>query len=145
MGTKFRILQQLKIMFWHIPRRIACKHTAQRKSCAIGDHNLRMGRTQCFLWREAQTLCKNIHQCWVKGQRTTLKNNRFLDIQTLSQTADGLLGNSVERRQCQILAGNTLIQQGLDICLGINTTAAGNIINAAALRGQFIEFFYRYL
>ena len=104
-----------------------------------------MGRAQRFFRCQAKPFSKNIDQCRIEGQRTAFKNNWLLDVQTLSKAADGLLGNGVEGGQRQVLTGNTLIQQWLDICLGINTTAAGNIINAAALGSQFVEFFHRHL
>ena len=104
-----------------------------------------MGRAQRFFRCQAKPFSKNIDQCRIEGQRTAFKNDGFLDIQSLCQTADGLFGNGVEGGQCQILTGNTLIQQWLDICLGINAASAGDIINAAALGSQFVEFFHRHL
>ena len=83
-----------------------------------------MGRAQRFFRCQAKPFSKNIDQCRIEGQRTAFKNNRLLDVQTLSKTADGLLGHRMERGQGQIVTGNTLIQQWLDICLGINTGMA---------------------
>ena len=95
-----------------------------------------MGRAQRFFRCQAKPFSKNIDQCRIEGQRTAFKNNRLLDVQTLSKTADGLFGNGVEGGQRQILTGNTLIQQWLDICLGINAASAGNIINAVWVAGS---------
>ena len=94
---------------------------------------------------EAQPLPEHADQRLIECKRTALKNHGSGDIQTLCQTANGLLCNSVQGGKGQILLGYALIQQGLDVCFGIDTAAAGNVINALALSSQRVEFLYRYV
>ena len=79
---------------------------------------------------QLKALGKNGNQARVEGEGPAFEYNRSLDFQALSQAADGLLGDGVEGGQGQILLGHPLVQQGLDVGLGVHAAPAGHVVDA---------------
>ena len=111
----------------------------QRQGGPVGHHQLRVLGDQDVLIRQAQPLGKHLDQGGVEGEGPALEGHGLFDLQSLGQTADGLLGDGVEGGQGQILLGHALVQQGLDVGLGVHTAPAGHVVDAVPPGGQGVE------
>ena len=118
------------------------KQAVQRKRRSIGYDGFRMLRHQNLLFREVQTLGKHLDQRRIKGHRAALKKHGAADVQSLCQAADGLLRNGMERGERQVFFGNALIQKGLDIRLGVNSAAAGDVIDRFSLSRRPVQLLH---
>ena len=103
-----------------------------------------MLRTDNLLFPQPQPLGKHLYQCGVKGQGTALKNNGSRQLQSLGQSADGLLGNGMEGRQGNVRPFRTLNQKRLNIRLGKHAAPAGDAVNSLSLRSQLFKFISRH-
>ena len=124
-------------------RRSFRKKFLQGQSRPVSYHDLRMLRNQHFFFRKFQTLGKHPDQLRIEGHRTALEKHRAFDIQALGQTAYGLLRDRMERRQRQVRLGHSLVQQRLNIRLGIYAAASGDIIYRFSLLRRMVQLFYR--
>ena len=105
----------------------------------VGHHQLRTLRDQDLLRLQGQALGKHLDQGGIEGEGPALEGHRLLDLQALGQTADGLLGDGVEGGQGQILLGHPLIQQGLDVGLGVHAAPAGHVVDAVSPGRQTVK------
>ena len=68
-----------------------------------------------------------------------------MDVEALRQAADRLLCDGMKRRQCQVLLRNSLVEQGLDVGLRVNATAARYLVDRLPARGELVELLDRHL
>ena len=111
----------------------------QGQGRAVGHHQLRALRDQNVLGGELQPLGEHPDQGGVEGEGAALKGHRLFDLQALGQAADGLLGDGVEGGEGQILLGHPLVQQGLDVGLGVHAAPAGHVVDAVPLGRQGVK------
>ena len=124
---------------------LAVEHGVGGHRRAAGHHKLRAGRDEHFLLLQLQPLGKYLHQHGIEGERAAFKHHRPGDLQPLGQSADGLLGNGVEGGEGQIRLGHPLVQQRLDVGLGVDAAPARDVVDAGALCGQLVEVLHRHL
>ena len=120
-----------------------CEQAVQRKRRSIGHDGFRMLRHQNLIFQEVQTLGKHPDQRRIEGHRAAFKQHGTADVQSLCQAADGLLRNGMEGGECQVFFGNALVQKGLDVRLGINAAAAGDVIDRFALCRRPVQILHR--
>ena len=106
---------------------------------------IRMRRTNDFIFRQLQTLTKYTHQRRIEGQRASFKNYRRRDVQTLRQTADGLLGNRMKRRQRNIFPCTARIEHRLNICFGEHAASSADAVHGFSLTGKRLKALCRCL
>ena len=104
-----------------------------------------MRRDEDLLFRQAQPLGKNPHQSGVEGEGTALKDHGAGDLQALGQAADGLLGDGVEGGEGQVGLGHPLVEEGLDVGLGVDAAPAGDVVDAGAPLRQGVKLLNRHL
>ena len=104
-----------------------------------------MRRTNDFIFRQLQALTKYTHQCRIEGQRASFKNYRRRDVQTLRQTADGLLGNRMKRRQRNIFPCTARIEHRLNICFGEHAASSADAVHGFSLTGKRLKALCRCL
>ena len=88
---------------------------------------------------EAQALLENAHEHGVERARAALEDDWRLELTALCQAADGLLGDGMEARKCQVFLGHAAIEQGLDVGLGVHAAAARDVVDAGAALGERVE------
>ena len=118
------------------------KQAVQRERCSVGHDGFRMLRHKDLFLGQIQALGKDADQHRVKGHRAALKKHGAADVQSLCQAADGLLRNGMERGERQVFFGNALIQKGLDIRLGVNSAAAGDVIDRFSLSRRPVQLLH---
>ena len=90
--------------------------------------------------RKLQTLGEHLDEPRVEGQRTALEHHRRIDVQALSQAADGLLRHGMKGRKRDVGLGNTLVEQGLDVGFRVNAATTRNVVGGATLTGKLVVF-----
>ena len=108
-------------------------------------HELRLFRDQNVLVFEFQFFTESLDQSRMEAQRTALKNDGRRHGESLGKAADGLLGNGMQSRQGDVFLAHALIQQRLDIGLGIDAAAPGYVIELCAALRQSLVFLGLYL
>ena len=103
---------------------------------AQGDHELGLVWQQDVLVPEVELLAEGLHQGRMEAERAALEDDGRRHGQALGQTADGLLGDGVQGRQGDVLLADALVEQGLDIRLGIDAAAAGDVVDLRPLLRQ---------
>ena len=88
---------------------------------------------------EAQALLEDAHEHGVERARAALEDDRGLELAALCQAADGLLGDGMEARKCQVFPGHTAVEQGLDVGLGVYAAAPRDVVDAGAALGERVE------
>ena len=111
----------------------------QRQRRSEGDDRLGMLGHDGLLVGEAQALLEDAHEHGVERARAALEDDRGLELTALRQAADGLLGDGMEARKCQVFLGHTAVEQGLDVGLGVYAAATGNVVDAGAALGERVE------
>ena len=97
----------------------------------VGDDDVPAAKVQAF--RE------DADKARVEGKGAAFEHHRGLNLKTLRQATDGLLGDGMERRQGDISLGYALVEQGLDVGFRVYAAAAGNVVHRLALLGQVAE------
>ena len=115
------------------------------KGGAAGHDGIRILGADHVLFLQIQPLHEDPHQRGVIGQGTALKDDGGLDLQALGKTADGLLDDGMEGGEGDVLPPATLVQNGLDICLGKDAAAAGDAVDRGACRRQGFKVLRRHL
>ena len=121
------------------------KHALQGDGRPAGHHQLGPPGDDHILSGQLQSLCKHLYKGGIEGEGASLKSHRLSDLQSLGQPAYGLLGNGVKRRQGQIRPGHALVQKGLDVCLCVDATSAGDIVCKSSLFRKGVQFLHRHL
>ena len=88
---------------------------------------------------QVQALAEHAHQRGVEGERAALEDHRGDDVEALCEAAERLLGDGVERRKRQIRLGGALVEQGLDVGLGVHAAAPRDLVDGGPARGEFVE------
>ena len=108
-------------------------------------HEFGLFRDQNILVLEFQFFTESLDQSRMEAQRTALKNDGRRHGETLCKAADGLLGNGMQSRQGDVFLAYALIQQRLDIGLGIDAAAPGDVIELCAAFRQRLVILGLYL
>ena len=116
-----------------------------RNGSAPGHDGLRVLRPDDILFPQVQPLREHPHQRGVEGQGAALENDGGRQLQPLGQTADGLLGDGVERGQGDVGPLRPLDQQGLDVRLGEHAAPTGDAVDGLPLGGQLLELVRRHV
>ena len=119
------------------------EQSSQRQRRPVGNHILGMIRYDHIPVGKAQPFPEDADKDRIKGKGAALEGHGLSDLQTLGQTSDGLLGDGVEGGQRQVLPGNSLVQEGLNIRLGEHAASSGDIIDRLALLRSPVEILYR--
>ena len=106
---------------------------------APGHDGLRMLRADDVRLPEPQPLRENADEGGVEGQGAALEDDGRRQLQALGQSADGLLGHRVEGGQGDVRPVRPLDQQGLDVRLGEDAAASGDVVDVGAPCRQGLE------
>ena len=110
------------------PKRRAARHD---RLGMLGDDDL--------VGVEPQALGEHAHEGAVERERAALEHHGRIDIQALGETADRLLDQGVERRQGDVLLGDALVEQRLDVGLCEDAASARDLVDRGAAGGEGLE------
>ncbi|OPZ57662.1 MAG: hypothetical protein BWY88_01159 [Synergistetes bacterium ADurb.Bin520] len=119
------------------------EHCIHREGRPVGHQGFREPGKDDVPLPQAQALGEDADQRGVEGQGAPFENDGGAQLQSLGQAADGLLGDGVEAGQGDVLPGHPLIQQRLDVGLGEDTAAPGNVVHMGPPGGGGFELFHR--
>ena len=112
---------------------------AERKRRAVRHDDLRVLGNHAVVLTKIELFGENARERGVIGERAALEDDRRLDVDTLREAADRLARNGMEGRERQVLTRYALIEQRLDIRLGIHAATAGNLVHRGAACGKLLE------
>ncbi len=90
---------------------------------------------------EMEQADKGLAQTGEKGQRSAGEEDLFPDVAAAGQRGDHLEGHGMEDRGGDVLPGDPVAQQRLDVRLGEHPAAGGDGIKHPALSRQPVESF----
>ncbi len=118
------------------------KDAAYSVGCAQGDDDLGVLGDDDVVFAKIEALGKDLYEARVEGEWASLEDDRRVDVEPLRQAADSLLGDGMEGRQRQILFGDALVEEGLDIGFGIDAATARYVVDAGSRLGALVKLLY---
>ena len=119
--------------------RVLGKEPVERERGAAGDDHLRIGGHHGLAGRELQLLGEHAHERGVVGKRAALEDDGRLDVYALRQAANGLARHGMQGREREVGARDPLVEQGLDVGLGIHAAPTRDLVHARARGGELLE------
>ena len=120
------------------------EHAGERERRSVGHDGLGVLGPQDVLLRQVEALGERFDKARVERERAALEDDGRRDVGALGQAADGLLGDGVEERPGDVLLRHALVEQGLDVGLGVDAAAPGDVVQGARALGQAVELLDRH-
>ena len=115
------------------------EHAGKRQRGTAGNHGFRVIGDDGLVVGEVEALLENAYQRGVERERAAFEDDGRAHVDALCQAAERLLGDGMEGRQGQVVAGCPLIEQGLDVGFGVYAAATGDVVDRASAAGGGIE------